>query len=79
MEMADAAYRFAVFGPLSLIVKFYRSDAEFPASLTVLWDSNTLQYLLYESVFYVEGFLLRELTKKFSMAENQSGERRDRI
>lgn len=57
----DIGYRFAVFADLTLIVKFYHSDGEFPASLTVLWDENTLQYLLYETVYYAQGFLLGQL------------------
>ena len=45
-------------------MKFYHSDEEFPASITLLWDENTLQYMYYETVFYVAGFLIHEICKE---------------
>lgn len=64
VSMGDIGYRFPVFADLSLILKFYHSDTEFPATLTLLWDDNTLRYLYYETVFYIAGFLLETLTQK---------------
>ena len=58
VEMGDMGFQFPVFGPLSVILKFYHSDEDFPAALTCLWDANTLQFLFYETVFYAAGFLL---------------------
>ena len=62
--MGDAAYRFTVFEQLTLILKFYRADEDFPASLVILWENETLSYLLYETVFYVQGYLLSRIVKK---------------
>ena len=61
VAMGDIGYRFPVFGDFSLILKFYHSDEDFPASATILWDANTLQFLFYETTFYIAGFLLRAL------------------
>ena len=61
VNMGDLGFRFPVFGAMPVILKFYRSDEEFPASLTLLWDENALQYMFYETVFYVAGVLLEEL------------------
>lgn len=58
VEMGDLGFRFPVFGQLSVILKFYRADEDFPASLTLLWDDNTLQFVYYETVFYMAGHLL---------------------
>ena len=58
VEMGDLGFRFSVFGELSVILKFYRADEDFPASLTLLWDENMLQFVFYETVFYMAGHLL---------------------
>lgn len=61
VAMGDIGYRFSVFGPLSVILKFYHSDEDFPASCTLLWDANTLRFLFYETTFYIAGFLLKSI------------------
>ena len=64
VEMGDMGFRFPMFGPLSVILKFYHSDEEFPASVTLLWEENILQFLYYETVFYAAGFLLESIIKQ---------------
>lgn len=67
VELGDLGFRIPVFGDVSVILKFYHSDEEFPASLTLLWDDHTLSFIYYETVFYVAGFLLstiRELMEQ---------------
>ena len=61
VPMGDIGYRFHVFGPLWVILKFYHGDEDFPASATILWDANTLQFLFYETTFYIAGFLLKSI------------------
>lgn len=63
VDMGDIGYQFPVFGPLSVILKFYHSDEDFPASATILWDANTLQFLFYETTFYIAGFLLHTIAE----------------
>lgn len=63
VNMGDMGFRFPVFGPLSVILKFYRSDEDFPASLTLLWDDALLRFVHYETVFYMAGFLLSSIEK----------------
>ena len=46
---------------VSVILKFYSADEEFPAQITVLWDENTLQYLYYETTFYIVNFLFQKI------------------
>lgn len=58
VPMGDMGFRFPVFGDLSVILKFYRGDEDFPAGVTLLWDENTLQFAFYETVFYMAGCLL---------------------
>lgn len=63
VEMGDIGFCFSLFAELKMIVKLYRGDEEFPPSLTVLWDENTLSYLLYETVFYAQGLLLQSIAQ----------------
>ena len=64
ISMGDIGFQFPVFGELSVILKFYHSDEDFPASITLLWDENTLQFVFYETVFYIAGCLLSAIAKK---------------
>jgi hypothetical protein len=61
VNMGDLGYRFPVFADLNVILKFYHSDEDFPASITLLWEENMLQFVYYETVFYIAGALLRQL------------------
>ena len=63
VPMGDLGFRFPVFGPLEVILKFYHADEDFPASVTLLWDDETLQFLYYETVFYIAGFLLKSISE----------------
>lgn len=56
--MGDIGFEFPVFQDIKVILKFYHADEEFPASLTLLWDANMLQFVFYETVFYIAGCLL---------------------
>lgn len=63
VDMGDLGFQFPVFGPLSVILKFYHGDEDFPASLTLLWDDELLKFVHYETVFYMAGFLLSSIEK----------------
>lgn len=64
VQMGDIGFCFPVFGPLNVILKFYHSDEDFPASITLLWDENMLQFVYYETVFYIAGALLQRLKEE---------------
>lgn len=64
VNMGDLGFRFPVFGELSVILKFYRADEDFSASVTLLWDENMLQFVFYETVFYMAGHLLGTIEEK---------------
>ena len=57
----DIAYRIESFPFLPIRVQFWAADDEFPASLQILWDTNTLQFLHYETTYYAAGHLLHRL------------------
>ncbi len=57
----DIAYRVNTFPFLPIRVQFWASDDEFPASLQLLWDLNTLDFIHYETTYYLAGHLLYRL------------------
>ncbi len=59
VALGDFGFRLLAFPDLPMALKFYHSDEEFPASLTLLWDRNTLQFIRYETVYYMAGCLQR--------------------
>ena len=61
VHLGDIGFRFPVFAQLDVILKFYHSDEDFPATLTLLWDENMLQFVYYETVFYIAGALLKRI------------------
>ena len=66
VAQGDIGYRFSVFADLPVVLKFYGSDEDFPASVTLLWDENMLSYVYYETVFYIAGFLLGEICREMA-------------
>lgn len=62
-QMGDISYEIPLFSDLTALIKFYYADEEFPASLVLLWDKHILQYIRYETVYYLAGCLLRRLER----------------
>lgn len=63
VSMGDAGYEFRVFADLKVCLKFYRADEEFPAQITLLWDENALEYIHYETAFYIMGYLYKKIVR----------------
>ena len=57
----DLGVRLEIFPDLPMVLKFYFSDEEFSPELTFLWDRNTLQFVRYETVYYIAGCLENRL------------------
>lgn len=57
MKMGDMGYKLLVFPDLPMCLKFYFGDEEFPPSLTLLWDRNSLSFVRYETLYYIAGCL----------------------
>ena len=60
----DAGYQLPLFPFLPVQLRFWRSDEEFPASLQLLWDENTQQFMRYETTYYAANHLMRTLCAK---------------
>lgn len=61
VDQGDIGYRVEIFPGLPVCLKFYFADEEFPPSLTLLWDQNILQFVRYETVYYIAGCLQERL------------------
>ena len=57
----DIAYRINIFPFFPVQIQFWEADEDFPASLQIHWDLNTLQFLRYETTYYAAGHLLHRL------------------
>jgi hypothetical protein len=60
-SIGDVSYCIPVFDFLSVQLQLWASDDEFPAVLQLLWDQNILDYMHYETTFYVAGYLFERL------------------
>ena len=49
---------------LPVVLRFWESDDEFPASLQVLVDRNILEYMHYETVMFAIGHLLERVREE---------------
>lgn len=58
---ADIAYRVELFDGLPIVIHFWHGDEEFAPRLRFLWDTNSLQYLRYETMYYAVGVLRKRL------------------
>ena len=58
----DVSYIVDVFDFFPVCVRFWDADEEFPASLQFLWDANALDFLYYETLWYVMDELIGQLT-----------------
>lgn len=59
----DVSYRIPLFLNVYAVVRFWNSDEDFPASMQLLCDENLLQYMHYETVWYMAGFLLDRISE----------------
>ena len=64
LNIGDFGVRIDVFPDLPMEMKFYHSDEEFPPTLTFLWDANILDFVRYETVYYICGALKKHLLHK---------------
>ncbi|MCC8065807.1 MAG: DUF3786 domain-containing protein [Clostridiales bacterium] len=60
-RIGDVAYLLHPFPFLPLMLQFWESDEEFSANLKFMWDENTLDFLRYETTYYVLGHVLERL------------------
>lgn len=58
----DVAYRLPMFDFLPVMLQFWESDDEFPASLQLFADKNILDFMHYETVWFALSHLMLRLS-----------------
>ena len=51
----------ALFDFLPVVFQFWSADDDFPASIQLLWDKNTTDFMHFETVWYAAGYVLDRL------------------
>lgn len=64
VAIGDIGYEIPIFDEIRVRLKFYFSDDEFPAQMVMLWDSEILKYMRYETTFYVMGHVYQRIMEE---------------
>ncbi|MGN0353725.1 MAG: DUF3786 domain-containing protein [Muricoprocola sp.] len=57
----DLAYILHPFSFLPVVLQFWDADEEFPANLKFMFDENIMDYMHYETIYYMVGHILNRL------------------
>ncbi len=63
---ADVSYILPVFDFFPFWFEFWDGDEEFPPNIQFLWDKNSLQFMHYETLWYIVDFVEDELRRRIS-------------
>lgn len=59
--VGDVAYRLWLFDFLPIVLQFWDSDEDFPPVLKIMWDENLLDFMHYETAYYVASHLWKRM------------------
>lgn len=62
---ADFTCMIPVTSYFPVLLQFWEGDDEFPPKLMLLWDENSMAFLHYETIYYLQGDLLERLSRQF--------------
>lgn len=57
----DVSYRIEMFDFLPLQFSFWQSDEDFPPEITLFWDTNVLDFMHYETLWFAAGHMMNRL------------------
>ncbi len=69
IEKGDVAYALPMFPFLPVYLRFWGADEDFPASLQILADKNTLDFMHYETLMFALTHLLERLREECRAGE----------
>lgn len=69
MGKADVSYAIPVFADFGIWFQFWEGDEEFPANIKYLFDENALEYMHYETLWYVMNSLADRLKRSVNGGE----------
>ena len=62
--VGDAAFVLRIFPFLPMVFQFWEGDEEFPPQIRLLWDSNMLSFVRYETIWYIAADFLGEMKRR---------------
>ena len=62
----DVSYCIPLYRDLCFVFSFWNSDDEFPASANILFDTNSLQYMHYETLWYCLGHIFSRISEEMA-------------
>lgn len=60
-EVGDVSFIIPVFDFLPVMFQFWEGDDEFASQLRLLWDHHTLDFLHYETTYFIAFYLLERM------------------
>ncbi len=57
----DVAAKIYPFSFMPVILQYWEADDEFPANLKFMYDENILEYMHYETIFFMTGHLIERI------------------
>jgi len=58
------SFRLEIFPFLPAVFQFWYSDEEFPAMLKFMWDENILDYVHYETIYFMMSHVVKRLEEE---------------
>ena len=63
----DVAAKLYPFTFLPVIIQFWEADEEFPANLKFMFDENILDYMHFETIFFMMGHIVKRIQEKMEI------------
>ena len=63
----DVAAKLYPFTFLPVIIQYWEADEEFPANLKFMFDENILDYMHFETIFFMMGHIVKRIQEKMEM------------
>ena len=63
-RVGDVSFRLEIFPFLPAVFQFWYSDEEFPAMLKFMWDENILDYVHYETIYFMMSHVVKRLEEE---------------
>ena len=64
----DVSYRIPMFDFLPVQFAFWQADEDFPPEMQILWDSNVLSFMHYETLWFAAGHMMRRLEELITVS-----------
>lgn len=68
-KVGDVSYCLYPFKFLPMMLQFWNSDDEFPASLKIMWDENIMDFVHYETTYFIVSHVLSRLRELMEQAD----------